>query len=156
MIAMNEPFTNDDLLSVAQAIDGMDDNPLLATAHLGNALAIIHKTLGEGSWVGLYMVAGDELILGAFQGTPACERIGFGKGVVGGSYSQDRTIAVPDVSAYPGYICCDASAKSEICVPVKKNGQTVAIFDVDLPDYHGFQDDQEGFEALAEALANRL
>ncbi len=133
------------------------DEPELRLAHLGNALAVLKSALGEKSWVGLYLPTPTRLLLGPFQGTHACEVIAFGKGVVGTSFSKDETIAVEDVSAFPGYICCDATAKSEICVPVHKENKTVAILDIDLPDYHSFDEEEIAcYEKIAAELSRFL
>ena len=143
-----------DLESVLTAVEAMDDNPLLRQAHLFNALSLLHTTLGEGSWVGLYYLRDDELILGPFQGTMACERIRLGKGVVGESFSKGVTLSVTDVSTWPNYICCDASAKSEICVPIQ--GPNPAVLDIDLPYVHDYSGEKELFEKLAISLARFL
>ena len=130
-----------------------DDDSRLKQAHLGNALAAIKAATGELSWVGLYLATTTDLVLGPFQGTHACEIIKFGKGVVGNCFSQGKTIAVEDVSLFPGYICCDASAKSEICVPVYKGKDIVAVLDIDLPILHRFsQEEIEKFEKIAAYL----
>ncbi len=123
-------------------LESTPDEPELKQAHLGNALSSMHVALGEKSWVGLYLVTPARLILGPFQGTPACEVIAFGKGVVGTSYSQEDVIAVNDVSKFPGYICCDAAAKSEICIPMYVSGKIAAILDIDLPDLHDWQQEE--------------
>ena len=133
-------------------LESTPDEEGLKQAHLGNALSTMHVALGEKSWVGLYLATPTRLILGPFQGTPACEIIAFGKGVVGTSYSKADTIAVEDVSNFPGYICCDASAKSEICLPVLAGDKTLAILDIDLPDLHNWK--EEEIEILKKIAAN--
>lgn len=92
-------------------VSALDHDEDLKSAHLHNALSLIHQALGEGSWVGLYLATPTRLTLGPFQGTPACEKIAFGKGVVGECYETRKTITVTDVTARPNYICCDAAAK---------------------------------------------
>lgn len=134
-----------------------DDDPRLKQAHLGNALASIKAATGELSWVGLYLVTPTDLVLGPFQGTHACEVIRFGKGVVGTCFSKGETIAVEDVSLFPGYICCDASAKSEICVPLRQGNKIVAILDIDLPVLHRFsQEEISRFKEIAAYLPRFL
>ena len=134
-----------------------DGDPRLKQAHLGNALAYIKAAMGEASWVGLYLATPADLVLGPFQGTHACEVIGFGKGVVGTCFSKDETIAVEDVSAFPGYICCDASAKSEICLPLHKEGKVIAILDIDLPILHRYSPEEiSRFEEIAAILPRFL
>ena len=130
------------LKDVLLFLESTPDEPELKQAHLGNALSSMHVALGEKSWVGLYLATPTRLILGPFQGTPACEVIAFGKGVVGTSYSQEDVVAVNDVSEFPGYICCDAAAKSEICLPMYVSGKIAAILDIDLPDLHDWQQEE--------------
>ena len=134
-----------------------DDETRLKQAHLGNALAAIKTATGENSWVGLYLATPTDLILGPFQGTHACEVIAFGKGVVGACFSQDKTIAVEDVSLFPGYICCDASAKSEICIPLRQEGRAIAVLDIDLPFLHRFTSEEtKKLEEIAAYLPHFL
>ena len=150
----NQPL-NDTLESVLLALQGLDDNPELKLPHLYNALSLLHESLGTNSWVGLYVQKGDVLLLGPFQGTPACEKIAPGKGVVGVCHKQNQTIAVSDVSTFPGYICCDAKAKSEICIPLKKADGSISVLDIDLDYIHDFDEEIPLFEKVA-AQINRL
>lgn len=99
-------------------------------ANLANACSAIHMTFGH-FWVGFYLVEGDELVLGPFQGPIACTRIRKGKGVCGTSWEKEETILVPDVDVFPGHIACSSDSKSEVVVPVFKNGKVVAVLDVD-------------------------
>ena len=143
--------------SLPETIAALEDNdPELKLAHLGNALSVIRQNLPDNSWVGIYLDTGSRLVLGAFQGTPACESIAYGKGVVGACFSQNKPIAVEDVSTFPGYICCDAAAASELCVPIEKEGKIIAVLDIDRPDHHDFEDEIPLFEKLAKILANWL
>ena len=153
---MQKTFEIDDILGLIPAFEGMDGDPELTVAHLGNALSLLHQTLGEGAWVGFYLPRERGLILGAFQGTPACEVIAYDKGVVGACYAEKATIAVSDVTTFPGYICCDAAAKSEICVPTYRDGEVIAVLDIDLPYVHDFSGEEEAFELLARALSSRI
>ena len=138
------------LNSVCQGIEAFEPDGKLRLPHLYNALSLLHVSLGEASWVGIYEKKGDELLLGPFQGTPACEAIRFGKGVVGSCYEQQKTIAVKDVHEFPGYICCDPTAKSEICVPLRVDEIVVAILDIDLPYIHEFTEEEvKAFETFA-------
>ncbi len=107
-----------------------------------NALSMVSSVLGEGSWVGIYIRKGDKWLLGPFEGTPACEKIRLGKGVVGACGEEKKTITVTDVSSFPGYICCDAKAKSEICVPMFVEGEVKGIFDIDLPYVHEYSEEE--------------
>lgn len=99
-------------------------------ANLANATAVLKETFGF-FWVGFYMVKGNELVLGPFQGTLACTRIQKGKGVCGQSWERDSVLVVPDVEAFPGHIACSSLSKSEIVVPIKKDNNIVAVLDVD-------------------------
>jgi len=131
-----------DLESAALAIEALNEDRGLRKPHLYNALSLLHVALGNDSWVGLYVKEGSHLYLGPFQGTPACEKIAFGKGVVGTCYSEQRIIAVTDVTTFPGYICCDAKAASEICLPLCEGDEVTAILDIDLPYIHEFSEDE--------------
>ena len=140
------------LESILLAINTYEYDELLNEAHLGNILSLIHQELGEKSWVGIYKYKEDKLILSSFQGTPACEVIKIGKGVVGTSFQEKKTIYFEDVTKIENYICCDPVAKSEICIPLFKNNVVVAIFDIDLPFVHDFSDDYSLFEKVAKAI----
>lgn len=118
------------------------------TANLANTAAALRQAFSF-FWVGFYLVKGDELVLGPFQGPIACTRIRYGKGVCGASWAQAKTLLVPDVEAFPGHIACSSDSKSEIVVPIFKNGQVVAVLDVDSDQLNDFdQDDQEALESL--------
>lgn len=143
------PVLSDTLLG----IDAFAEDPKLKSAHLHNALSALHEALGADSWVGLYFYDKGELILGPFQGSMACERIAIGKGVVGESFAKGETMTVKDVTAWPNYICCDSRAKSEICVPMEKEGHVFAILDIDLPYVHAYEANEKAlFEQVARAL----
>ena len=123
------------------------------TANLANTAAALRQAFGL-FWVGFYLVKGDELVLGPFQGPIACTRIRRGRGVCGTSWAEARTVLVPDVEAFPGHIACSADSKSEIVVPVLKNGAVVAVLDVDSNQLNDFDhDDQAALEQLM-ALAS--
>lgn len=106
-------------------------------ANLANITASLKETF-HFFWVGFYLVEGDELVLGPFQGPIACTRIRKGKGVCGAAWKQKQTIVVPDVDAFPGHIACSSISKSEIVVPIFKNGQVVGVLDVDSENYNTF------------------
>ncbi|BAU54571.1 GAF domain-containing protein [Mucilaginibacter gotjawali] len=99
-------------------------------ANLGNICAALKEQF-KWFWVGFYMVKDNELVLGPFQGPVACTRIGLGKGVCGAAWQQGKTLIVPDVDAFPGHIACSSLSKSEIVIPLFKNGKVVAVLDVD-------------------------
>lgn len=121
------------LSQISALIDGEPD----LTANLANVSAALKETFGF-FWVGFYLVKGDELVLGPFQGSIACTRIQFGKGVCGTSWKSEKTILVPDVDAFPGHIACSSLSKSEIVVPILKNGIVHGVLDVDSDTYNDF------------------
>jgi GAF domain-containing protein len=103
-------------------------------ANLANASALINQHLDRINWVGFYLKAEDGLMLGPFQGLPACVRIPEGKGVCGTAAALKRTVVVDDVHAFPGHIACDPASRSEIVVPMVKDGEVVGVLDVDSPE----------------------
>ena len=124
------------------------------TANLANTAAALRQAFGF-FWVGFYVVKGDELVLGPFQGPIACTRIRRGRGVCGTSWAEARTVLVPDVEEFPGHIACSSDSKSEIVVPVLKNGTVVAVLDVDSDKLNDFDaDDQQALEQLMQLAAN--
>ena len=114
-------------------LDGEKD----AVACMANVAALLHETFGFW-WTGFYRVVGEELLLGPFQGPIACMHIPFGKGVCGTSWKENRTLMVPDVEQFPGHIACSAASRSEIVVPMKKDGDVVAVLDIDSNDLATF------------------
>lgn len=102
-----------------------------AIANLSNTAAVIMQFMEEVSWAGFYIMRGGELVLGPFQGKPACRRIAVGKGVCGTAVSEKQIQLVTDVHAFPGHIACDGGSKSEIVLPIQKDGQVVAVLDMD-------------------------
>ena len=124
------------LLPQVKALIG-DEKDLIA--NLANVAAAIRQTFGF-FWVGFYLVKEDELVLGPFQGSVACTRIKKGKGVCGTSWEKAEAIVVEDVDAFPGHIACSSLSKSEIVVPVIKNGEVVAVLDIDSDTYSSFDD----------------
>ncbi len=122
-------------------------------ANLANTAAALRQAFGF-FWVGFYLVKDDELVLGPFQGPIACTRIRRGKGVCGTSWAQATTLLVPDVEQFPGHIACSADSKSEIVVPVLKNGRVVAVLDVDSDQLNDFDaTDQQALEQLMQLAA---
>ncbi len=122
-------------------------------ANLANVAAALRQTFGF-FWVGFYVVRGEELVLGPFQGPIACTRIRRGRGVCGTSWAEARTVLVPDVEAFPGHIACSSDSKSEIVVPILKNGAVVAVLDVDSDQLNDFDhDDEAGLEHLMQLAA---
>lgn len=123
-------------------------------ANLANAAALLHHFLDEVNWVGFYLNDGNELVLGPFQGLPACVRIPFGKGVCGTAATTRETLRVADVHLFPGHIACDAASESEIVVPIVKNEQLIGVLDIDSPRKNRFDElDQEYLEKFVQLLA---
>lgn len=125
-------------------------------ANVLNVFSYIRLTLGENSWVGLYRKEDDGLHLSYFSGSVACLFIAFGKGVVGESYISGKEMYVPDVSVLKNYIACDAKSKSEYVVPVIKNGEIKAIFDIDSEYIDGLKDDVPLLREIGRVLGNLL
>ena len=102
-------------------------------ANLSNASAILNEFMDEINWVGFYLYREEQLILGPFQGRPACVRIQIGKGVCGTAFGNNETLVVPDVHEFPGHIACDDRSRSEIVVPIRQGGKATAVLDIDSP-----------------------
>lgn len=113
-------------------------------ANLANVVAALKEQFGW-FWVGFYLVKGDELVLGPFQGPVACTRIRKGKGVCGASWEQEQTLVVPDVDKFPGHIACSSLSKSEIVVPVIRDGDVLGVLDVDSDEYDQFDDTDRAY-----------
>lgn len=107
------------------------------TANMANIAAALHEAFGFW-WTGFYRVIDNELVLGPFQGPIACTRIAYGRGVCGTAWKQGETIVVPNVHEFPGHIACSSESKSEIVVPVRRNGQIIAVLDIDSAEYNTF------------------
>jgi len=126
-------------------------------ANLANAAALLAQFLQNINWVGFYLLDGGELVLGPFQGLPACVRIPLGKGVCGTSAARKETIRVDDVHLFPGHIACDAASQSEIVVPMIKDGQLLGVLDIDSPAKSRFDEtDQRYLEKFVERLVQYL
>lgn len=118
-------------------------------ANAANTSALLFHTLPDVSWVGFYFTDGDDLVLGPFQGKPACVRIPFGKGVCGTAASKGESVIVPDVGKFRGHIACDPSAKSEIVVPLVNWGHVSGVLDLDSASVKRFdEDDRDGLESV--------
>ena len=121
-------------------------------ANMANVAAMIHYTFGFW-WTGFYRVAGDELVLGPFQGPLACSRISYGRGVCGTAWEEQRTQVVPDVEQFPGHIACSSLSRSEIVVPVWKEGKIIAVLDIDSEHLATFDTtDQKWLEKIVDLL----
>lgn len=155
-------MTDYPLLS-AQLTALVEDEPD-RTANLANAAALLKSELPELNWAGFYLVAparksgADELVLGPFQGLPACIRLPFNKGVCGTAWARNETLVVEDVHAFPGHIACDSASESEIVVPLRDpTGRVVAVLDLDSPQKRRFDGaDRQGLEAFCRILEAHL
>ncbi|GIN86890.1 hypothetical protein J6TS2_32760 [Heyndrickxia sporothermodurans] len=112
-------------------------------ANLSNASALLNQFLDKINWVGFYLLEENELVLGPFQGLPACVRIPVGKGVCGTSVKERKTLRVPDVNEFPGHIACDSASQSEIVIPIIKNNEVIGVLDIDSPEKDRFDDIDE-------------
>ena len=126
-------------------------------ANAANLSALVYNALPDLNWVGFYFLDGSELVVGPFQGLPACVRIPLDKGVCGAAASSRQTQRVPDVHAFPGHIACDSASRSELVVPLVLDGELLGVFDLDSPEPDRFDlDDQHGLEAIAAAFVESL
>lgn len=126
-------------------------------ANMANLAALVWQFVPDLNWAGFYRVVGGELVLGPFQGKPACIRIAFGQGVCGAAAASGQTQLVPDVHAFPGHIACDAASRSELVVPVLRDGEVIAVIDLDSPQPDRFDAiDAAGIERLAAAIAKAI
>ena len=122
-------------------------------ANLANAAALLWDALDDINWAGFYLMEGDILVLGPFQGKHACIEIPVGRGVCGTAVAENATQLVPDVHQFPGHIACDCASNSEIVVPLRKNGAVIGVLDIDSPSFNRFtEDDRKGLETFAEML----
>ena len=126
-------------------------------ANAANLSALIFTSVPQLNWAGFYFVRDTELVLGPFQGKPACVRIGFGKGVCGTSWERRETIVVADVHAFPGHIACDSASNSEVVVPLLASDRVIGVLDIDSPMIGRFSnEDREFFEAIARLYVDCL
>lgn len=127
------------------------------TANFANAAALIWQNVDNINWAGFYFMTDGMLVLGPFQGKPACTRIAVGRGVCGTAVEQDRTQLIPDVHAFPGHIACDCASRSEIVVPIHKCDSVYGVLDIDSPELARFsQADREGLEQVVRILEEML
>ena len=148
-----------DYAMLVRQIDSILEGERDLVANAAQFSAFIYDTIAELNWAGFYLTrpakngAGDELLVGPFQGKVACARIPFGRGVCGAAASERRTMLVPDVHAFPGHIACDAQSNAEIVIPLIKDGKVLGVFDIDSPTLNRFsEDDRAGLEALVAAF----
>jgi L-methionine (R)-S-oxide reductase len=141
---INSGSKEEQYLSLIPQIKGLIDGEPDLVANLANIAAALKEQFGF-FWVGFYLVKGDELVLGPFQGPVACTRIRKGRGVCGTSWSQANTLIVPDVEQFPGHIACSSVSKSEIVVPLLKNNEVWGVLDVDSDQYNSFDEKDAAF-----------
>ena len=142
---------------LASALEGLVVGEPDATANMANASALIFETLPEVNWVGFYRNVGGELVVGPFQGRPACIRMTFDEGVCGTAAKSRQVQRVEDVHAFAGHIACDSASNSEIVVPLIRDGELVGVLDIDSPKFGRFtEEDEAGVVRLGEILSKAL
>ena len=142
---------------LASALEGLVTGEPDAIANMANASALIFETLPDVNWVGFYRNLGGELVLGPFQGRPACIRMSFDEGVCGAAAKTRQVQRVEDVHAFPGHIACDSASNSEIVVPLIRDDEVLGVLDIDSPKLGRFtEEDEAGVVKLGEILAKVL
>ena len=143
-----------DYRAAAEALSALVENVPHPLANLANAAALIWQSLDRLNWAGFYLAEGDLLVLGPFQGKPACIEIPFGRGVCGTAAARCESILVPDVHEFPGHIACDSASASEIVLPLVKNGRVLGVLDLDSPEKNRFtEEDRAGLAVCAQIVA---
>ncbi|KOY81239.1 GAF domain-containing protein [Lysinibacillus macroides] len=144
-------------LTLSKQLDALLAGETDQIANLGNAAALLNQFLTDINWVGFYLLQQDELVLGPFQGLPACVRIPVGRGVCGTAVAAQETIIVKDVHDFPGHIACDAASQSEIVIPLIKHGEVIGVLDIDSPLVNRFSlQDREGLEQFVKTLLTHI
>ena len=158
LISIHSSSKEDRYKEILPQIESLIRNESDFIANLANTSAALKLALGvDASWVGFYMHKPRELVLGPFQGKPACVRIQIGRGVCGIAAKEKRTIVVPDVTKFPGHIFCDPQSKSEIVVPLLRNNEVIGVLDVDSASLNAFdKTDQLYLEQVSALLVERL
>jgi L-methionine (R)-S-oxide reductase len=152
--AADKPTLYRDLVQAMEALIGDESD---AVANMANAAGLIWESLPDLNWAGFYRNVGGELVLGPFQGRPACIRIPFGSGVCGVAAETRQVQRVADVDAFPGHIACDSASRSEIVLPLVRDGELLGVLDIDSPNPGRFdEEDEAGLRPIAELLARRL
>ncbi|WP_453994406.1 GAF domain-containing protein [Bacillus nitroreducens] len=147
----------EDYRLVTKQLDALLEGEHDQTANLANASALLNQFLDNINWVGFYVKKENELILGPFQGLPACVRIPMGRGVCGTAAQKQQTERVPDVHLFPGHIACDSASQSEIVVPIMKNGEVFGVLDIDSPIKDRFDEvDQQCLEEFVKVLEKHI
>jgi len=152
--AADKPALYRELAQWLESLVAGEPDPI---ANMANAAALIWESLPDLNWAGFYRNLSGELVLGPFQGRPACIRIPFGKGVCGTAAATRRVQRVEDVNAFPGHIACDSASASELVVPIVRDGELIAVLDLDSPSKGRFDaEDAAGCVALTEVLSRVL
>ncbi|HHT7188043.1 TPA: GAF domain-containing protein [Bacillus cereus] len=143
--------------TVIKQLDALLTGESNVVANLSNASALLNQFLDRVNWVGFYVTEGNQLVLGPFQGMPACVRIPFGRGVCGVAAETKTTQLVADVHQFPGHIACDSASNSEIVVPIMKEGNVIGVLDIDSPEKNRFDEiDQHYLEKFVETLLKHM
>jgi len=143
--------------TVIKQLDALLTGESNVVANLSNASALLNQFLDRVNWVGFYVTEGTPLVLGPFQGMPACVRIPFGRGVCGVAAETKTTQLVADVHQFPGHIACDSASNSEIVVPIVKEGAVIGVLDIDSPEKNRFDEvDQRYLEKFVETLLKHM
>jgi L-methionine (R)-S-oxide reductase len=146
-----------DYAQLAEELAGLLGGESDFVANAANTAALIFDALPDLNWAGFYFLKQDELVVGPFQGKPACVRIALGKGVCGTAAVERRTIIVPDVNAFPGHIACDAASQSEIVIPLLAGRELLGVLDLDSPSVGRFNEgDGRGLERLAAVFLDNV
>jgi len=138
---------------LARSLEALLEGESDALANLANASGLLAGALDRINWCGFYLLRGEELVLGPFQGKPACVRIPLGEGVCGTAAARRETILAPDVDSFPGHIACDPASRSEIVVPILEGGELRGVLDIDAPEKNRFDEkDRAGLERFVQSL----
>ena len=152
-----EKGINMDYISLLKSYKALIEKEDDFIALLSNTSAFIYNTVSDLNWAGFYLVKDNELVLGPFQGKPACTRIKYGDGVCGTALKERETMVVENVHEFQGHIACDSASNSEIVVPVFKDGKVIGVLDIDSPLFSRFKDDEKQFfEELVWVLENKI
>jgi len=142
-----------DFSLLKKQLQSLYENETDMIANMANMSAFIYQEMDDINWAGFYIAKENQLVLGPFQGKVACVRIPLGKGVCGKAAENQQSIIVEDVHEFPGHIACDSASNSELVVPVILNNKTIAVFDIDSPDFGRFtEEDRNGIEQLIEVF----
>lgn len=142
---------------IARQLDALLEGETDLIANLSNASALLNESMSDINWLGFYLIKQNELLLGPFQGKPACVHIPIGKGVCGTAVSEAKVLRIDDVNEFPGHIACDAMSQSEIVLPIYQNGEIMGVLDIDAPITNRFtQHDEAGLKQVVTILEKHL